>query len=167
MTTSNVPTTPSSRSPLRLRMAAQSGRGTLDGGWWPQSRDLVVEMTDLVDHFPAERGRVTRIVFSPPDWDPGPRRIEVASGYVEVVSLPRADTHLALLTTSDGQVLRLLVVPPEMSTDEGAEALLAAATADYAHTAQCLLDTVSDGSDVDPGDYWADGGSRRGVPVGG
>lgn len=149
-------------------MAARPGRGTLDGGWWPQSRDLAVEMADLVDHFPPERGRVMRVVFSPPDWDAGPRRIKVASGYLKVGSFPRDDTHVALLTTSDGRVLRLLVVPPGLSAAQGSEALLAAATAEYAHTATCLINTVTDGVDADPEDQWlVDGAPAREVPVAG
>jgi Family of unknown function (DUF5994) len=158
MTTSSNPVPLTPRMPLRLRMAAHPGRGELDGGWWPQSRDLAVELADLVDHFPAERGRIVRTLFSPPDWDPAPRRIPVARGYVKVGSFPRDDTHLVLLKTADHAVLRVLVVPPGMSSDQGDEALLAAATPGYAHTAACLLDTVSAHPDVDPEDHWSDDG---------
>jgi len=157
MTTSNV-LNPLRRIPLRLRMAAHPGRGELDGGWWPQSRDLAVELADLVDHFPPEWGRIVRATVSPPDWDPAPRRIPVSRGYVKVGSFPRDDTHLVLLKTADHAVLRVLVVPADMSSDQGDEALLAAATPGYAHTAACLLDTVSEHPDVDPEDHWSDDG---------
>lgn len=160
MTTSNV-LNPLRRSPLRLRMAVHPGRGKLDGGWWPQSRDLAVELADLVDHFPPEWGRIVRATFSPPDWDPAPRRIRVARGYVKVGSFPRDDTHLVLLKTADHAVLRVLVVPVGMSSDQGDEALLAAATPGYAHTAACLLDTVSEHPDIDPEDHWSDDGGAR------
>ena len=158
MTTSSNPIPPTRRLPLRLRIAAHTGRGQLDGGWWPQSRDLAVELADLVDHFPPEQSRIVRTVFSPPDWDPAPRRIPVARGYVKVGSFPHDDTHLVLLKTADHAVLRVLVVPPGMSPDQGDEALLAAATPGYAHTAACLLDTVSEHPDVDPEDHWSDDG---------
>lgn len=142
-------------------MAAPAGRGQLDGGWWPQSRDLAVELADLVDHFPPDLGRIVRATYSPPDWDPAPHRIPVASGYVKVGSFPRADTHLVLLKTAHHAELRVLVVPPGMSSDQGDEALLAAATPGYAHTAACLLDTVSEHPDVNPDDHWSVDGMAR------
>ena len=139
-------------------MAEPPGRGHLDGGWWPRSRDLEVELADLVDHFPPDLGRVVRAVFSPPDWDPAPRRIPVAHGHVKVDYFSREDPHVMVLNTSDRTVLRVLVVPPGMSLDQGEEALLAASTPGYAHTAASLLDTVSEYPDVDPDDYWTDDG---------
>ena len=109
-------------------MAEHPGRDRLDGGWWPQSRDLAVELADLVDHFPARFGRIGRALFSPPDWDPAPRRVQVAGGYVKVGSFPRDDSHLIQLKTSDRTVLHVLVVPPGFTESQGAEALLAATT---------------------------------------
>ena len=41
-----------------------------------------------------------------------------------------------------------------MTTDQGEEALLAAATYGYEHTAASLLETVSEYPDVDPHDRW-------------
>jgi hypothetical protein len=153
---SKVPTP--SRGPLRLRIAKHPGRNHLDGGWWPQSRDLPVELADLVDHFPTQFGRIVRALVSPPDWDPSPRRIPVTGGYLKVGSFPRDDTHLIRLKTSDRTVLRVLVVPPGFTDDQGAEALLAAATTGNAHSATALLDTVTEYPDVDPRDLWSDDG---------
>jgi len=162
MSTSNVPNLPSeihspSRGPLRLNMAEDSGK-RLDGAWWPQSRDLAVELADLVDHCPPRFGRIVRAVFSPPDWDPGPRRIPVGGGYVKVGSFPRDDSHLIHLTMSDRTVLYVLVVPPGFTDDQGDEALLAAATSGNAHSAADLLEEVTDSADVDPRDRWTDDG---------
>lgn len=152
----------SSRGPLRLRMAEHLGRNHMDGGWWPQSRDLAVELADLVDHFPARFGRIVRAVFSPPDWDPAPRRIPVAGGYVKVGSFPRDDSHLIRLKTSDRTVLDVLVVPPGFTEDQGAEALRAAATSGNSHSATDLLEEVTEHPDIDPMDHWSDdGGSWR------
>jgi hypothetical protein len=158
MLTSNRPTNSPDRVPLRLRLAERSGRDQLDGGWWPQSRDLAVEFADLVDHFPSGFGRVVRGLYSPPDWEPAPRRIPVSGGYVKVGCFPRDDTHLIVLTTSHGNVLRVLVVPPGLSAGQGAEALLASATPGNASTAVSLLSTVTEFPDVDLADQWSDGG---------
>ncbi|MET1061150.1 MAG: DUF5994 family protein [Nocardioides sp.] len=155
MLTSKIPIP---RNPLRLRMSAHAGLGTLDGGWWPQSRDLLTELTDLVTGFPPASGRIIRALFSPPDWDTAPRRIHVGSGQVKVGSFPDDDSHLMVLTTSDRAVLRVLVVPPAMSDAQGEEALLAASSEDYAYSAASLLDEVGSTPEVDPMDYWSDEG---------
>jgi hypothetical protein len=157
MTTSHdsSPTTISTREPLRLRVSDRPGLDTLDGGWWPQSRDLAVELADLVDNFPSSLGQVQHAVYSPPDWDSAPlRRIPVRDGYVQLDAVPQDDTHIVLLRTSQRTTLRLLVVPPAFSDGQGAEALLAAATTGYAHSAGSLLETVTNELDVDPNDHW-------------
>jgi hypothetical protein len=157
MTTSNVPTL-AARTPLRLRMTGHPGRSRLDGGWWPQCRDLAVELSDLVDNFPSDRGRIVRVIFSPPDWDTSPRRVPVASGHVEIDSSARDNSHVVVLEMSDESLVRLLVVPPDMSTYDGEEALLAAATPHGAHSATSILATVAEAEEVDPFDHWNDEG---------
>ena len=143
------------RLPLRLRISDRPGLDTLDGGWWPQSRDLAVELADLADHFPTALGTVQHAVYSPPDWDSAPRRVSVQGGFVELDAVPQDDTHIVLLRTSQRLTLRLLVVPSDFSDGQGAEALLAAATTGYAHSAGSLLETVTNELDVDPNDHWA------------
>jgi hypothetical protein len=171
MSTSNgsTPTRESAaadRVPLRLRMADHPGSSPVDGGWWPQSRDLAVELADLVDHFPPRLGRVVRALFSPPDWEPAPRRIPAASGYVKVGSFPGDDTHLIHLKTSDRTELRVLVVPSHFSQGQGEEALLAAATAGSARSAAGVLHEVIDHPDSSGMDHWSDdGGSWREPPA--
>jgi hypothetical protein len=152
------------RGPLRLRMAEHPGRDHLDGGWWPQSRDLTVELVDLVAHFPVQFGRIVRALISPPDWDPAPRRIPVTGGYVKVGSFPRDDSHLIHLKTSNRSVLYVLVIPPGFTDDQGAEALLAAATFGNSHSAIDLLDTVTEYPDIDPFDHWTDDGGSSWEP---
>ena len=148
----------SGRAPLRLRMAEHPGSGHLDGGWWPYSRDLAVELADLADHFPPRSGRIVRALVSPPDWDSAPRRIPVAPGYMKVGSFSRDDTHLILLTTTNRTVLRLLVVPPGFTRDQGEEALLASATPGNTHSATDVLEEVTDHPATDPRDHWTDDG---------
>lgn len=154
MTTSTTITT---RVPLRVALADESSHDTLDGGWWPQSRDLAVELADLVDHFPEGRPRIVRVLYSPPDWENPPRRVQVAGGWVKTGAFPRDDTHLVLLTTatSDRRVLRLLVVPPGLTAGQGDEALLAAASRGNDRPAADLLRTVTEHPDVDPRDHWS------------
>ena len=167
MSTSNGPVLVSriptpSRLPLRLRMADHPGKDHLDGGWWPRTRELAVELADLVDRFPAEAGRVVRALVSPPDWDSTPRIVPVTGRYVKVGAFPRDDTHLILLKTSDRRTLHVLVVPPGFTVDQGDEALRASAETGNAHTATEVLEAVARHPDADPGGHWSDdGGSWR------
>lgn len=105
------PSIPPPREPLRLRLSGSPGMARLDGGWWPQSRDLERELADLVDHFPVDVGRVQRVLFSRPDWDTQPHRVPVARGRVKTGSYPSDDTHEIVLNMSTRTELRLLVVP--------------------------------------------------------
>jgi hypothetical protein len=149
---------PLRRGPLRLSLAEDPGRYRLDGAWWPQTRDLEVELADLVDNFPESAGRIVRARFSPPDWDPAPHQVAVGGGYVKVGSFPRDDSHMIHLMMSDLTVVSVLVVPPGFTDDQGAEALMAAAAAGNAHSAADLLEEVTDSPDVDPRDLWTDRG---------
>lgn len=113
----STPTT-AARVPLRLRLGQSFQSGPLDGAWWPQSRDLQLETSDLVDHFPGPAGRISRLLFSRPDWDavpgvPSPRRIKAARGAVKLGSFPSDDTHIVIVKLSAGRRLRLLVVPSD------------------------------------------------------
>lgn len=163
MSTSKIPILPSpsparGRGSLRLRVAEHPGRGQLDGGWWPWSRDLTLELPDLVDQFPPGSGRIVRVLFASPDWAPSPRRVRVPGGRVKVGRLPRGESHLVHLETSDCSVLRVLVVPPSFTVQQGEEALLAAATRGNAHSATDLLATASEHPDVEPEEQWNDDG---------
>jgi hypothetical protein len=150
------------RVPLRLRMSPRAGRDRLDGGWWPRSHDLSVELPDLVDHCPPASGRIVRALYSPPDWDTPARRVAVAGGHVKVGSFPRDDTHLSRLKTSDRTVLYVLVVPPEMAQEQAEEALLAAAAPGNAYGAASQVDVATAAPDGDPKGRWDDdGGSWR------
>jgi hypothetical protein len=164
MSTSNGPTSTADRSTLRLRMAEHQGRQRLDGGWWPRSRDLAIELADLVDHFPSDRGRIMRAVYSPPDWDARPRRIPIARGTMKVGNFPRDDTHEMLLAMTDRTVLRLLVVPPGLSEAQGTEAMFAAAIPGNTHTASSVLETVMEHPDIDASDHWKDDGGGWWAP---
>lgn len=86
-----------------------------------------------MDHFPNAVGRISRLLFSRPDWDNatvgdrGVRTIRAARGPVKVGSFPRDDTHLMILTLSSGQRLRLTVIPHDTPASEATRRLRAVA----------------------------------------
>ena len=148
-------------SDLRLALGwAEPGGDRLDGGWWPRSRDLATELADLVDRFPAERGRIVEGLYSAADWEDAPRRIAVRGRSVRVERLPRDDTHVIYLATSNRIVSCLLVIPPAFDDAQGAEALLAAATKGNHHSAGDLLDVVTNELPVDPAGRRAPAGEK-------
>ncbi len=158
----SIESPPSPRGDLRLRMVDQPGRHRLDGGWWPYSRDLVLEMTELVRSFPREHGRITRALYSRPDWDTAPHRIDLGTSRLKVGSFPDDDTHVVVVQTANRERLTLLVVPPRFTQAQGDEALLAAATPGNDHAGSEVLLEVTNSHDVDPADRW--GRAEDGTP---
>lgn len=156
--TASTSSPPQTRLPLRLRLSDHPGQDRLDGGWWPQSRDLAVELADLVEHLPADLPRIQRALFSPPDWDDRPHRVPLAHGYLKAGSFPEDDTHLIELRTADHRTLHLLVVPAGFTHGQGEEALLASATPGNRHSAASLLTEVLNGPDGNDRDRWSDEG---------
>jgi hypothetical protein len=135
MTTSTSSAPP---TPLRLELSAAPGL-PLAGAWWPRSRDLERELADLVDHFPEAAGRVSRAIFSRPDWDTSPRRVEVGRGHMKTGSFPRDDTHVLLVKLSTGRQLTLLVVPSDTAEDVARDLMARAADPTNTLTAVQLL----------------------------
>ena len=150
--------TDAAREPLRLLLSPRVGHGALDGAWWPQSRDLAVELADLVDHFPASAGRIIRAVYSPPDWLAPPRRIKVAGGFVKAGFFPHDDTHAMSLRTFDEQIVQLMVVPPGTSSRLARPAMQTAADPANSDCAAALLRDLERAGGVDPAAQWSDDG---------
>lgn len=156
MTTSNSPVrTPTDT--LRVVLAPPRKNRSLDGGWWPHSRDLAVELAELVAGLPTTTGRAVRAVYSPPDWDTPPRRVPLARGYLKVGSFPRDDSHVLDLKMLDGTMLRLLVVPSTADPQQARSALAAAAEPEGTGTAATILAAMAshpDGPPDQPSDDW-------------
>jgi uncharacterized protein DUF5994 len=146
MTSSELSEHARTRVPLRLRLSDPDRPHPLDGGWWPQSRNLGVEMADLVNGFPADRARIVRALYSPPDWEDAPKRVTTARGYIETAAFPREFSPVMILTTSDRQKLCLLVIPSDFSESQGETALEGAVTPYFASSPAAILAKVAEGS---------------------
>lgn len=133
MTPSNTPSTSAAeRTSLRLRLRDSADMGDIDGAWWPRSRSLQSEAADLVDNFPSTTGRISRLLFSRPDWDDstvegrGVRMIRAARGPVKVGSFPTDDTRLMIISLVSGRRLRLRVIPSTTDQEEAGRLLRSA-----------------------------------------
>lgn len=167
MTTSlsTTPTAPpQGQHPVRLRLTGRSG-DRLDGGWWPRSSDPLAELSALLLHLATTLEADARAVHAAltwEDWD-HPEPLAVPEAETALASGVRIgwtveERHVLVLSFADGTTLALLVVPPDFTPGQGAEALLAAATVGNEHSAADLLVEVTDQFDVDPLNHWSDDG---------
>jgi hypothetical protein len=143
MTTTDHPST-STNGLLPLRLRLSESAHPLDGGWWPQSPLLAVELGHLVDQFPADRGRILRAVYCPADWEDAPKRVTTARGYIEAGTFGREDKHVVVLSMSDRRKLCLVVIPSGLTPNQGAAALEASVTPYFATSPTALLDKVTE-----------------------
>lgn len=159
--TSLVPDIPAPRSPLRrplrLQLSGAPGQPALHGGWWPQSRDIDIELPDLVDRFPAVTGRVARVLYSRPDWDTQPHSVLLTRGRLKAGSFPRDNTHVIVLSMSTGNQLRLLVVPPDHPGGQRAMAI-AADPSNRWSAPEILAASALDEKPSESQDHWNDDG---------
>lgn len=109
----------------RLRLASGGlGRGVLDGGWWPRSRDAGTELTALLTALPGRaEAPAASVTIDFDDWDDIPLRVTVRGREVRVGWLARLD-HVAAVTFGRADPVLLLVVPPGTARSP-AEAALA------------------------------------------
>ncbi|MEV0810600.1 DUF5994 family protein [Micromonospora sp. NPDC050200] len=112
----------------RLRLAdSPSSRAMLDGGWWPTSRDPVVELCGLVTALTAQRGGVIeRIMLQPAAWDRHPCRIGVGGAVVRVGWFTTLGAALVIVTGPRDLRIDLAVIAPETTYAVATAALLAA-----------------------------------------
>jgi hypothetical protein len=113
---------------LRLRLAPKAPpTGYVDGGWWPRSRDLTVELPALAHVLAIRLGRVTRVAFALEAWDHPPRQITVDGNTLRLEGFRSQDQYVVHLSGSDGKRLSLLVVPPEADMGDAHDAMIMAA----------------------------------------
>jgi uncharacterized protein DUF5994 len=94
-----------------------------DGAWWPENRRLSDQLGRLFAFWPPERGRIARVLYSPPDWEDHPRSVHVLGRMVKTGSFPRDDTHQLTLSFLDGSRRSITVIPPD-TPDRDAQEIL-------------------------------------------
>lgn len=95
---------------LRLHLG-RDDRAAPTGTWRPYGRDLTREAPHLVDEFPADHGRIDRLVYAPSDWDVVAEEVFTRRGRIRVGFLPPRDVGgIVLVRLAGAGVLRLRVV---------------------------------------------------------
>jgi hypothetical protein len=116
-------TLPTSPSTARLHLDAhRSSARTVDGAWWPRSRNVEAEVTQLVIGAQAELGQIDRVLLNVTEWPDHPRKLE-ANGQVIRLGFFSSAAHLATLVRRNGDDVVLLLVPPTASDADAAAAI--------------------------------------------
>ncbi|MFP5372418.1 MAG: DUF5994 family protein [Actinomycetes bacterium] len=109
---------------VSLRADAGSGDSAFDGGWFPRSSDLAVELPELIAELDRRGVRIERFTYALDAWSPVPRKLLVQGRIVRTGGFRSMDPLVVCLTW-DGGTRRadLLVAPPATDVLTGARAL--------------------------------------------
>lgn len=128
---SNHPSRSLQTRPSRLRLKpATPMTGFVDGGWWPRSRELAMELPALAIALAERLGPLRRVAFSMASWDDTPRRVQVGDCLVRLEGFRTQDENTVYVMGADQTRISLLVVPATASDTAGARALESAAYPD-------------------------------------
>ena len=109
---------------VSLRDNAGDGASAFDGGWFPRTRDLAVELPELIAELDRRGIRVERFTYALDAWAPVARKIVVLGRVVRTGGFRSMDGGVVCLTWGGGtRRADLLVVPPETDVLTGARAL--------------------------------------------
>jgi len=114
-----------------------------DGGWWPRSLDLVVELPALLMAVEAAGyGEVRRVSYALTGWDgPPPRKSSMLNRVVKLGGFRSQDpAEISLVDSSGWKRTTLVVVPPDTDSAVARRALIMAGTNGDRHRAREILD---------------------------
>jgi Family of unknown function (DUF5994) len=130
-------TTLTDRPRLNLK-ADDSASGSVDGAWWPDSRDLAVELPAVTAEASARLGPVERVAYNIDAWEPVPRKIRIADATVRMAGFHSLDFDTVQLIGARRRLI-LLIVPPETDEKTARSVLAAAARVGNTDTVDALL----------------------------
>lgn len=129
--------TPALETRLSLNGAVTSGP-TVQGGWWPRSRDATTELSGLIRALNTTLGTILRLGVDVDGFDEIPRRITVDRHAVGIGWFPDMRQQIIVRRARQDYFL-LLVVPPEASEPAAAAALARAVSGPRAQRALEIL----------------------------
>ena len=145
-----VPPTRPSEPRLQLD-PTMAGTGSLDGGWWPRSRNPDTELPALIAGLEPSLGPITRVAVNLDAWDQAPRRVAVDGRRIRVGWFRHMDPHVIGVTRAFQARVTLLVVPPEATGEAAGIAMaMAADAASSAGPADILAAAGISAEDADP-----------------
>jgi hypothetical protein len=125
---------------VSLRADAGTGGSGFDGAWFPRSRDLTVEVPELIAELDRRGVRIERFTYALDAWSPAPRKVVVQGRTVRTGGFRSMDPGIVCLTWDGGSKRAdLLVVPPETDVLTGARALRLAVRRGLPRSPQMVL----------------------------
>jgi hypothetical protein len=109
---------------VSLRDNAGDWASAFDGAWFPRTRNLAVEVPELIAELDRRGVRVERFTYALDAWAPAARKLVVQDRVVRTGGFRSMDPGVVCLTWDGGRRRAdLLVVPPETDVLTGARAL--------------------------------------------
>jgi hypothetical protein len=109
---------------VSIRDDAGDGDQGFDGAWFPRSRDLTVEVPELIAALDRRGVRVERFTYALDAWLAAPRKVVVGGRVVRTGGFRSMEPGVVCLSWAGGNKRAdLLVVPPETDVVTGARAL--------------------------------------------
>lgn len=136
--TEHPPSVNSNSARVELKPAG-SHSGSVDGAWWPRSRDLAAEVPTLLKSLTGRLSPTARVVYHLPAWDTAPRRFESGGRNVKLDGYRFQPINTVYVVGTDRDRLVLLVVPPGTEAADAQTTMSSAATADNDSTPSQLL----------------------------
>ena len=142
---------PSPAPPAGARLLMQqdrTGRGLLDGGWWPRTNDPATELQWLIPELDERHGRIIRVMLGTADWDGARPRLLSFTGPRgrRVVKLGWFDSMPAGLLTAisaSGERTDLVTIPPQTSEEGASAAMRQAVTAGNHEHSPAILAAIT------------------------
>ncbi|TCO54253.1 DUF5994 family protein [Actinocrispum wychmicini] len=148
-----------SRHTLRLRLKPKApATGHVDGAWWPRSRDLSVELPELLVVLAVRLGHVVRVTYNLDAWHPTARHLIAQGGVVRLEGFRSQPADIVTVIGTDRQRLTLLVVPPNTSPANAHHTMMTASSRGNRDSLEGLLAAAPTGSAADTQRWEADGG---------
>ncbi|MGO4443410.1 DUF5994 family protein [Mycobacterium sp. 2YAF39] len=96
---------------LRLKRVDPSG-GFVQGGWWPRTDELHIELPLLLTALAPRMGTVDRVIYDENNWAPASSRIEFRGRSIILEGSATTSTNTLSLIAKGLTRLVLLIVPP-------------------------------------------------------
>lgn len=155
------------RQTLRLKLKPKApATGSVDGAWWPRSRDLSTELPALLAVLAIRLGGVERVSYNLATWDAAPRRLDVNGRQLRLGGFHAQHAHTVDVIGAHGVRLTLFVVPPTSDPVAAHRTLITASRRDNVDSIDRLLTATAQlerATGCDPAvERWeVDGGAAR------
>ncbi|MCV7302936.1 hypothetical protein H7J93_25245 [Mycobacterium barrassiae] len=130
----------------RLQLKPERGAaGVVQGGWWPRTDQLYLELLDLLPALTSGSGIIERVIYDENAWASASLRMEFRGHSVILEPSSTSPNTLSVSGKKFGTLV-LLVVPPDTDPAAARAAVMAAADPDDVSTPEKLLAIATRGA---------------------